>query len=72
MRSLRERIGELRAAHDAQISGVLERYDGLCRQVDEYHASLEQAMSAGSSARGGGTPAKGRGAAALSKAPMVR
>ena len=44
MRSLRERIKELHAAHDAQIGVVEEKYHQLLRQIDDYHQSLSGAM----------------------------
>ena len=44
MRSLRERIKELHAAHDAQIGIVEEKYNQLLRQIEDYHQSLSEVM----------------------------
>lgn len=43
-RSLRERIAELRAAHDMSIAAVLDRWDSLCSSVRMYHTEMEAAM----------------------------
>lgn len=43
-RSLRERIAELRAAHDMSITAVLDKWDSLCSSVRMYHAEMEAAM----------------------------
>lgn len=45
MRSLRERMKELRASHEAQIGFVLEKYQDLVRQIDIYHHNLEAVMT---------------------------
>lgn len=44
MRSLRERIKELHAAHDAQIGIVEDKYNQLLRQIEDYHQSLSGVM----------------------------
>lgn len=44
MRTLRERIAELQAAHEAQVGSVLQQYQALRAQVTEYHADMEAAM----------------------------
>lgn len=45
MRTLRERMKELQNNHDAQVSIVLEKYQQLRQQVQEYHELLEAAIA---------------------------
>jgi len=45
MRTLRERMKELQNNHDAQVSIVLEKYQSLRRQVQQYHELLEAATA---------------------------
>ncbi|DBA98352.1 hypothetical protein WJX82_002463 [Trebouxia sp. C0006] len=45
MRTLRERMKELQNNHDAQVSIVLEKYQSLRRQVQQYHELLEAAIA---------------------------
>ena len=44
MRSLRERMKEMQASHEAQIGMVVEKYQQLKRQIEDYHQSLEAVM----------------------------
>lgn len=44
MRSLRERIKELQTSHAAQISMVVEKYQLLKQQIEDYHRKLEAVM----------------------------
>ena len=45
MRTLKERMKELQNNHDAQVSIVLDKYQSLRRQVQEYHELLEAAIT---------------------------
>ena len=45
MRTLRERMKEVQNNHDAQVSIVLEKYQSLRRQVQQYHELLEAAIA---------------------------
>ncbi|KAL0042016.1 hypothetical protein WJX77_000793 [Trebouxia sp. C0004] len=45
MRALRDRMKELQNNHDAQVSTVLEKYQSLRRQVQQYHELLEAATA---------------------------
>ena len=44
MRQLRERIKELHASHEAQINIVVEKYQQLKTQINDYHQSLFDVM----------------------------
>ena len=46
---------ELQNNHDAQVSMVLDKYQSLRRQVQEYHELLEASISATNSSRGADT-----------------
>ena len=45
MRTLKERMKELQNNHDVQVSIVLEKYQSLRQQVQEYHELLEAAIT---------------------------
>ncbi|KAA6429432.1 MAG: hypothetical protein FRX49_00826, partial [Trebouxia sp. A1-2] len=45
MRTLRERMKEVQSNHDAQVSIVLEKYQSLRQQVQQYHELLEAATA---------------------------
>lgn len=45
MRPLKEKTKELQSVHEAQVSSILDKYKSLRKQVQEYHESLEGAMS---------------------------
>lgn len=45
IRTLRERIAELRAAHEAQVGAVLSQYHHLRESVAQYHEDMEAAMA---------------------------
>jgi hypothetical protein len=54
---MRDRIAELRGAHEAQVAGVLAQYEGLRAAVAQYHAEMEDAMG---DPTGGSGPTPGR------------
>ena len=45
MRTLRDRMKELQNNHDAQVSIVLEKYQNLRQQVQDYHELLQGAIA---------------------------
>lgn len=45
IRTLRERVGELRSAHESQVGSVLEQYHSLREAVAQYHEDMESAMA---------------------------
>ncbi len=45
MRSLRERVGELQANHDAEVNAIMTKYRSLREQMAKYHLQLEAAMA---------------------------
>lgn len=45
MRTLRDRMKELQNNHDIQVSIVLQKYQSLRRQVQDYHELLEAAIT---------------------------
>ena len=55
MRTLRDRMKELQNNHDAQVSIVLQKYQSLRRQVQDYHEQLETAIASANSSRGNET-----------------
>ena len=44
MRKVQEKIGELQAAHSAQLEEVMGEYSALLQQVAGYHRGMEAAM----------------------------
>lgn len=45
-RSIKDRIAELKAAHEASLGNVLEKWESLRNSVKTYHAHMETEMSA--------------------------
>lgn len=65
MRTLRDRMKELQHNHDAQLSIVLQKYQSLRRQVQDYHELLEAAMTPANSSRDAETAALGSAVKAI-------